>query len=160
MCAERCAGAGVGARVGLAFGDRAGLVVFTDARSPSLLRLLPQGFQHCFTVLRAGDRFVKIDSRLNMMQAELLSAEALDWQLRLWRAGGATILALPDGLPRPAPPRRLGLPVFTCVECVKRLIGLDDRRVWLPSQLARVLLQEWLATADNVLQKRMINRFF
>jgi len=126
-------------------------VAFVDAATPAWLRLLRPGMRHCLIFLAGDGFYLCIDPLLNLTRVEVLSKPQLDWQFRLLLAGGAVIVPV-DRLPA-CPPRRLGLPLHSCVEVVKRLLGIDDRRVVTPYNLLRHLMEQkmkkYLDLGDN-----------
>lgn len=100
------------------------------------LRLLKPGFRHCLALLNDGRRWVAVDPLAGFTDVAVLDLPA-DFDLPGWyRAQGLTVdpapLCRPDG-PAPWGP-------FTCVEAVKRLIGLRARWVLTPWQLHRHLI--------------------
>ncbi len=115
-------------------------VAFVDAAAPAWLKLLRPGMRHCLIFLAGNGFYLRIDPLLNLTQVEILSKPQLDWQFRLLLAGGAVIL--PVDRSDAFPPRRLGLPLHSCVEVVKRLLAIDDRRVLTPYGLLQYLLEQ------------------
>ena len=117
---------------------RRALVVFEDRNDARLLRLLRPGFRHCFCLTGEGLRWTLCDplkSRLAVANADGASAAELAQHL----AGvGRTILYGVVGEPAPGGP--LGLRPLTCVEIVKRLLGVSASGVLTPHQLYRSLL--------------------
>lgn len=126
--------------VGLVVGREA-LVAFEDrddARLP--VRLLRPGFRHCFCLTGAGRRWTLCDplkSRLAL--AAIDGADALELAAHL-RADGRRVLrgtvAAEAGVGWPA------ARPLTCVEIVKRLVGVRARGIVTPHQLYRHLLRE------------------
>lgn len=111
-------------------------VVFCGEAELWWLRLLRPGFRHCFAVLRDGGRWITVDPLSSHTEVTLQPAPA-DFDLPGFFAGrGHAVVRAPvrRGHGRPAP-----WGVFTCVEAVKRLIGLHERRVVTPWQLHRRL---------------------
>ncbi|HEV7371349.1 hypothetical protein [Arenibaculum sp.] len=111
-------------------------VVFCGEAELWWLRLLRPGFRHCFAVLRDGGRWITVDPLSSHTEVAVQPAPA-DFDLPGFLAGrGHAVVRAPvrRGHGRPAP---WGL--FTCVEAVKRVIGLHDRRIVTPWQLHRHL---------------------
>jgi len=100
------------------------------------LRLLKPGFRHCFVLLHDGRRWLLLDPL-----AHGLALRALDesWQAELLDALLAEGHLLVPVRPRPRPRRCAPLAPFTCVEAVKRLLGVRCRRIVTPWQLFRHL---------------------
>lgn len=109
---------------------------FGDGRGPWWLKLLKPGFRHCFVVLGDARRWVVIDPASCFTDVAALDrAEHPDLPHRL-RAQGYTVV--------PAPLRRQAVPPapwrpFTCVEAVKRVLGLDAPDIFTPWGLYRHL---------------------
>jgi len=99
------------------------------------LRLLKPGFRHCLALLTDGRCWVAVDPLAGFTDIAVLDLPA-GFDLPGWyRAQGLTVDAAP--LRRPSGTAPWG--PFTCVEAVKRLIGLRARRVLTPWQLHRHL---------------------
>lgn len=99
------------------------------------LRVLKPGFRHCLVLLNDGRRWVAVDPLAGFTDVAVLDLPA-DFDLPGWyRAQGLTVDAA--ALRRPSGAAPWG--PFTCVEAVKRLIGLRARRVLTPWQLHRHL---------------------
>ena len=114
-------------------------VVFHGQADLPWLRLLRPGFRHCYAVLRSGGRWLSFDPMLNRLEVRVHAHLPLDFDLPGWLAarGHTVVRAVIDGTrSRPAPWRP-----FTCVEAVKRLLGLHARAVLTPWQLYRHLIQ-------------------
>ncbi len=119
----------------------AALVVFEDRPDSRWLRPLRAGFRHCFCLVRAGDGWILCDSRasgLHIMPAPAVGVEPL---ARSYAALGATVVGLAGPL-RPAAARGFPPAPFTCVEVVRRLLGLGGRPVLTPHGLFRRLLAD------------------
>lgn len=125
--------AGTGA-AGIGDGRRAWVVFAgSDLR---WLRLLKPGFRHCFVVLRDGAHWIALDPLAPHTELTVLPLPA-DFDLPGWFAAQGHAVA-PAALRRD---RRRPAPwaPFTCVEAVKRVLGLHARSVLTPWQLYRHL---------------------
>ena len=133
----RATGSAAGAGVGNA-GSEVGtaLVVFADDCSLRRLRPLRRGFRHCFVAVCSGAGWVICDPLSNRTDlAFVAGASAAD--LARWYCGrGLRVVET-----RIAPPPRRPAPVrpYTCVEAVKRVLGIEARWVLTPWQLYRRL---------------------
>ncbi|WP_029009098.1 hypothetical protein [Azospirillum halopraeferens] len=119
----------------------AALVAFSGAAELWWLRLLRPGFRHCFVVVNDGRHWVLLDPLAPFTDVAVLEVDAA-FDLAGWlRARGmAVVPARPRrGLTRPAP-----WAPFTCVEAVKRVLGLHAPLVVTPWQLYRHLVRERL----------------
>lgn len=130
---------------GLAHGRA--LVVFSGQADLWWLRLLRPGFRHCFVVLEGAGGWVAIDAlshRTMLAQIPKIQEQSLvGW----YRRRGLTVVSSQIISPkkRMAPP----LP-YSCVESVKRILGIHACWMLTPWQLFRhlnkrrtMLLTEW-----------------
>lgn len=112
------------------------LVVFSGATDLTYLKLLKPGFRHCFVILRTPDRWISIDPLAHMTQIGLHTIpNGPDLPLIL-QEHGLTVLetSLRDAPLATAPPM-----LCTCVEMVKRILGIQAWRVMTPWQLYKYL---------------------
>ncbi len=111
-------------------------VVFRGEAELWWLRLLKPGFRHCFALLHDGRHWVIVDPLSPFTDVSVLDLPAA-FDLPGWYRGmGMAVAPAPvrRGLTRPAP-----WAPFTCVEAVKRLLGLHAPAVLTPWQLYRRL---------------------
>lgn len=112
-------------------------VVFTGETDWPWLRWLRAGFRHCFIIVNDGERWLSLDPLLNHTELQIYHHLPADFDLPEWlRSRGLRVMpALVDRRNRrPAP-----MMLFTCVEAVKRVIGLHSRMILTPWQLYRHL---------------------
>ncbi len=112
------------------------LVVFEDRPGSFWLRPLRPGFRHCFCLLREPCGWLLLDSRTRHLDLRLAPPCGVDALVRAFVGLGAHVVGLSRG--RPSEQWLPPLP-FTCVELVKRAIGVPARGVLSPFQLFRVL---------------------
>lgn len=107
-------------------------IAFSGKADVSFLRFLRPGFRHCFALIRGDDRWLIIDPMLHKMDVNATHCEAT-FDLPGWmRNRGYRVVRAPNF----SPARRMACPSpFTCVEAMKRLIGLHDWRILTPWQL-------------------------
>lgn len=108
------------------------LVVFSGESTIPWLRLLRPGFRHCFVVWCDGRRWLTYDP---MAHATHIAAHDLvpEFDMRAWyRAAGLRVVEVAHCSSAAKP-----FPTFwwSCVEAVKRAIGLRRFWVWTPYQL-------------------------
>lgn len=111
-------------------------VVFRGDAPLWWLRLLRPGFRHCLALLNDGRYWVVVDPLAPFTDVAVLGVPA-SFDLPGWYRGlGLPVVAAPvrRQIARPAP-----WGPFTCVEAVKRLLGLHARFVLTPWQLYRHL---------------------
>jgi hypothetical protein len=120
------------------------LVIFSDQTDLPWLRLLRHGFRHCFLAILQGSRWLIYDPLVHRTEITALDLP-LDFDLAIWyRAHGFRVVATTI---QPGPPPRHGLrpwahfPIrpFTCVEAVKRVLGIRATTIFTPWQLYRHL---------------------
>lgn len=116
--------------------DTPALVVFSDQTDLWWLKCLRRGFRHCFVVLRLGDKWVAIDPMAHVLEVSLPDLpDAFDLAAWFRRSG----LSVVETRVRP-PVRRTYPPLYlSCVEVVKRILGLRCPFVITPAQLYRHL---------------------
>jgi hypothetical protein len=112
------------------------LVVFVDDCSLKSLRFLRRGFRHCFVVVRTRTGWVICDPlshRTDLAFVEGCNAAELT---RWYRDHGLRVIATRI---RPAPLRPAPIRPYTCVEAVKRVLGMHAPWILTPWQLYRRL---------------------
>lgn len=112
-------------------------IAFSGKADARFLRMLKPGFRHCFALMRGADRWLMVDPMLHRMDITATEC-APDFDLPAWmRARGYRVVRAPAFTTA----QRMSFPApFTCVEAMKRLIGLQDWRVFTPWQLYRRLI--------------------
>ena len=112
-------------------------VVFSGETDLPWLRFLRPGFRHCFVLLNDGRHWLSCDPLANKTEITVHHVPA-DFDLPEWlsqrgqRVVRASVRAAPRRCAPPMP--------FTCVEAVKRILGLHDRWIMTPWQLYRHLV--------------------
>ncbi|MEO5374700.1 MAG: hypothetical protein H7840_10525 [Alphaproteobacteria bacterium] len=112
------------------------LVVFCDTTELWWLRLMRRGFRHCFVALGDGRGWITIDPLSHRTDIAVHPPGHAADLAAAWRARGLTVVEtyLREPPPRPAPWRP-----YTCVEAVKRVLGIHDGTILTPWQLHRFL---------------------
>lgn len=113
-------------------------IAFSGVCDVRLLKILRPGFRHCFALIREQNSWVMVDPMLHKMDVTTTHLTP-DFDFPAWlRTRGYRVVRAPHLVPR----KRLCMPSpFTCVEAMKRLIGLQDWTVLTPWQLYRTLLK-------------------
>lgn len=113
--------------------DAEALVGFVGTSDIWWLRLLRPGFRHCFVAVRQGDVWLILDP---LSHHTALHCQTHDDLAGFYAAHGITAVSTRLRQPphRPAPWRP-----YTCVEAVKRVLGIHAPRIWTPWQLYRHL---------------------
>lgn len=115
------------------------VAVFTDQTDIAWLRLLRPGFRHCFAVVQVDGAWVIVDPLSHYTTLRVVP-ELAGWQPQSWfRHLGLTVVETEVR----EPPRRLApWRPYTCVEAVKRVLGLHLPGVFTPWQLYRSLCED------------------
>lgn len=114
-------------------------VVFSGKTDVPWLRLLKPGFRHCFVLLHDGRNWLSVDPMLNRMEVQLQYVPPRFKIFQWLEDHGYTVVSAPVCRDKLAPaPWRL----FTCVEAVKRILGIHARGIFTPWQLYKHLTQE------------------
>ncbi|CAK0778036.1 hypothetical protein CCP2SC5_70059 [Azospirillaceae bacterium] len=122
------------------------LAIFRGDANLPWLRLLRPGFRHCFVAVRENQHWIILDPLLPFTDVSCLETPP-EFDLAAWfRNMGMTVVpTLVDrSSRRPAP-----WGPFTCVEAVKRILGLHDRWVLTPWQLFQRLTHPPLHTSPE-----------
>lgn len=123
-------------------GAKIAVVAFADAERPRWLRLFAKGFRHCFALVCSSGRWVVINPMSHWTDVTVLAATAdgatADEMVRTLEERGLAAVACTVAEPaqRAWPPAP-----FTCVEVVKRILGIKKPLVLTPRQLFRLLEQ-------------------
>jgi hypothetical protein len=117
---------------------RTAIVVFEDRKARGLLRLLRPGFRHCFCLLHVGDGWLLCDPLKGGLRLDLLPPYEAGDLIHHYTTSGRHASLGPA--PQDMPTARLGAWPLTCVEIVKRALGLIAPRVLTPLQLHTKLI--------------------
>jgi hypothetical protein len=115
-------------------------VVFTDDTDWRPLKILKRGFRHCFLVMHDGRAWITLDPLLNRMEIQVHHDLPPDFNFAAhWTGQGDRVVSVEirNGSKNPnypAPPM-----IFTCVEAIKRVLGIQSWRVLTPFGLYRYL---------------------
>jgi hypothetical protein len=115
---------------------RRALVVFAGRAGVWWLRWLRPGFRHCFAAVDDGAQWLTIDPLLHRLE---IRASGLPSAFDLAAEYRRMDLIVLDIGPLPVALRSAPFGIFSCVETVKRVLGLRARWVFTPWQLYRFL---------------------
>lgn len=115
-------------------GFGAAVVVFQDEVSLWWLRLLRPGFRHCYLLLPCGENsYLELNAYSNCLLVQIRRfGVGYDYLAELERQGKTLIR---DVLVEKAPLKPAPLAPFSCVELVKRVLGIHDFFLITPNQL-------------------------
>ena len=122
------------------------LLVFSGRTGVTWLRWLRPGFRHCFVALDDGTEWLTVDPLLHRLEVR---ASGLPSEFDLAGEYRRMDLAVIEVAPAAVPLRRAPLGLFTCVETVKRLLGIRARWILTPWQLYRFLARISAAEARS-----------
>jgi hypothetical protein len=114
-------------------------VCFTGEAELWWLKMLKPGFRHCFVVARDAKNWIALDPLSPHLELAVLPIPH-SFDLPRWLEGqGSAVVKSPirrDQL-RAAPAN-----IFSCVEVIKRFLGIHARRILTPWQLYSYLKKE------------------
>lgn len=115
-------------------------VVFSGQADRPWLRLLRPGFRHCFVILNDGRHWLSFDPMLNHIDLRVHDHVPAEFDLPRWlRERGQKVVVAPVDHSRKKP---VPVSLFTCVEAVKRVLGLHRFFILTPWQLYCHLLND------------------
>lgn len=112
-------------------------VVFAENSDLPYLKVLKRGFRHCYIIVKDGDHWVSLDPLANHIELQVHAHVPKDMDLPAWLQSRNTRI-LPAAINR-RHKKAAPLGLFTCVETVKRFLGIHDRFIFTPYQLYRYL---------------------
>ncbi|MCS6778122.1 MAG: hypothetical protein NZ555_00270 [Geminicoccaceae bacterium] len=115
----------------------AAIVVFEDRPASRALAHLRRGFRHCFCLLRRPVGWIVCDPLKSKLRIEVVAPYAAAELGGHYRSIG--MIAVLGAVAEPASHRPTLRPL-TCVEVVKRIVGVRSCAIWTPYQLYRALL--------------------
>lgn len=114
-------------------------VVFSGQTDLPWLKCLKPGFRHCYVLLNDGYHWVSIDPLFPYTEI-IVHHVSPAFDLPKWLEGrGHRTVYCPVARPLK---KTASVSVFTCVEAVKRIIGLHNWRVHTPWQLYKYLTRK------------------
>ncbi len=120
-------------------GQHRAWVIFSGQADLRWLRILKPGFRHCFVVINDGQCWVSYDPMSHHTDITVHHVPAF-FDLPGWLAGRGhkVVETVIDKTSNKAAP----LAIFSCVEAVKRVLGIHQRGVITPWQLYRYLTRK------------------
>ena len=112
-------------------------VVFSGQTEISWLKFLKPGFRHCYVLINDGERWTSIDPLSHVTEISVHHHVPAEFDLPTWlSARGNRVVKAPlnRDVTKAAP-----FMLFTCVEAVKRVLGIHRRGIVTPWQLYRHL---------------------
>jgi len=112
------------------------LIVFSDNTGVWWLKYLKAGFRHCFIILETDRGCVWVDPLSSSFTIKILEGYELNSLVRWYRDTGMRVVAVSE---QPHGQQPFVWAPMTCVEVVKRLIGIRDPFVLTPWQLYKTI---------------------
>jgi len=113
-------------------------VVFSGQTDLNWLKIFKPGFRHCYVILNDGQHWASVDPMSSYMDVSIHNMPA-EFNLPLWlKDRGHEVIHAP--ISREA--KQAPWMVFTCVEAVKRVLGLHKRWIITPWQLYNHLAKQ------------------
>lgn len=108
------------------------LVVFSGKADLKWLRILKPGFRHCFAVLETEGRWVIYNPLSHRTEIAVIEGASQRELMQIYRGQGFRVVpwTIPQVRRKPAP-----WGVYTCVEALKRVLGIHAARVITPWKL-------------------------
>ncbi|MDO8606942.1 MAG: hypothetical protein Q7R40_10430 [Phaeospirillum sp.] len=127
------------------------LVAFSGHADQMWLRLLRPGFRHCFLVLGSRGGWLCLNPLAHRMDIMVLPVEAGFDVSEWYRTQGLTVIEARLSTPpeRAAPWRPL-----TCVEVVKRVLGISAWNIVTPWQLYRYIKNSGIKSLTSPIEPR------
>ncbi|MFO1129306.1 MAG: hypothetical protein U1E66_12840 [Rhodospirillales bacterium] len=115
------------------------IVVFDDNTDLKWLRPLHAGFRHCFVAVRHGNHWIICNPFSHYTDLSVVHGSSVGELAEWYRRHGLRVVETVAAMP---PPRCAPLRPFTCVEAVKRALGLRAPWIFTPRQLYRHLVRQ------------------
>lgn len=113
-------------------------VVFTGKTDIGWLKILKPGFRHCYVLIHDGYKWLSIDPLASYTDVEIYHQISPDYDLPSWlEYQGHKIIHVPHIFTKN---KSAPIAFFSCVEVVKRLIGLHHPFIITPWQLYQFLI--------------------
>lgn len=109
-----------------------GLIVFSDNTGQWWLKFLKPGFRHCFLILRTERGGIWLDPISNGISLYPLEDFEVSKLAKWYRLNGMRVLTFKT---RPSSHKPFFWAPLTCVEVIKRVLGVRDWRIFTPWQL-------------------------
>jgi hypothetical protein len=113
--------------------QRPALVVFEHRPGRGILRLLSPGYRHCFCLLRVPEGWLLVDPLKTCTSFDTIPSLTIAVLVQSYVATGRRVIA--GFTRRESGPCAWSPRPMTCVESVKRLVGVAAPGVWTPRQL-------------------------
>lgn len=117
------------------------LVMFCDSTSLWWLRFLKSGYRHCFVAVPMDDHWVVYEPLLNRTEITLIPHMSQHEVEQGFKSMGCVVTPAFIATSQLSSHRTIWRP-YTCVEAVRRVLGIPPKTVWTPYQLFMYLHQK------------------
>ncbi len=125
--------------------DLPALVLFAGSTQLKCLRFLRAGFRHCFVAVGLAGGWVILDPLSHRTTINLVCGVTAVQLSEWYESQGVRAVAT---IVQAAPEKIAPLAPVTCVEAVKRVLGIHARRIRTPWQLYSYLLRDKTKNLD------------
>ena len=127
-------------------------VIFSGQADLPWLKILKEGYRHCYAVLNDGKHWVIVDPLSSYMDISIHKTPQ-DFNLPLWLKNQChtVVPAEIKQVEKQAP----CMP-FSCVEAIKRVLGIHKRFIFTPWQLYQFLRKEQMSRAFQTSNNKTI----
>jgi len=108
------------------------LVVFTNNTDLPWLRILKPGYRHCFAVVQKGDYWVTYEPLCHRTHFDVFSGMETQEIITRFQELGLIVVETRIMIPQP---KLAPIGPYSCVEAIKRILGVHKRLVFTPWQL-------------------------
>ncbi len=117
------------------------LVVFGGKSDIWWLRMLKKGFKHCFVILFDTKKGIAVllDPLCSRTVVDVSFLENTDFLTDFFEANEYTVV---ETFIRSPNPRKVTLGIFSCVEVVKRILGIHKKTIVTPYKLYKFLKKD------------------
>ncbi|NQV46536.1 MAG: hypothetical protein HQ504_02015 [Rhodospirillaceae bacterium] len=112
------------------------LIVFGDQTDIKWLLALKSGYRHCFVIIEQGSDWVLCNPLSHRIEFDIIRNLAMADIATFYRRRGYRVV---ETLTVSTPKKCAPWGVFTCVEAVKRALGIHARWIVTPWQFCRYL---------------------
>jgi hypothetical protein len=122
------------------------LVVFSDQTDLWWLKFLRRGFRHCFVMIRFADIWISVDALAHKTEIMRIDIPDTFGLIQWFESQGDYVVRYPV---TPAEQKVLPPSVFSCVECVKRILGIRNIFIFTPWKLYQFLKSNTERNSDH-----------
>jgi len=130
-------------------------VVFTGKTDIGWLKILKKGFRHCFVIFHDGGCWMSIDPLSSYTDIQIYPKINGHFDLPVWfqRRGYHVVRGTINSSHTKAAPWMF----FTCVEAVKRILGIHKRWIITPWQLYKFLKTQIHSSHGSLIRKEYLH---